>query len=183
MLVGSARRSSSGAAEHQENRAVPAERVVHARAHPAVMEALRVGRLVAWRKLAAGVSEHLSSETCCGDLSARGLCNRSLRSSSKPACRSSYLSTRAGPAPKYSLRPAADPRATILPGHAERAYNHVSRAAMLGALRERAELQPLLPYVSRTSSSSMQCRVFTRGWTPVGVVMTSCKVRAAKEIH
>ena len=103
MLVGSARRSSSGAAEHQENRALPAERVVHARAHPAVMEALRVGRLVAWRKLAAGVSEHLSSETCCGDLSARGLCNRSLRSSSKPACRSS-LTSAPGPGRHQSTR-------------------------------------------------------------------------------
>jgi len=62
---------------------------------------------------------------------------------------SSRLVSAPGPALKPSPASTAtevDPRATILAVDAAGAYDHVACAAMLEALRERAELHPL-PYV------------------------------------
>ena len=115
-----------------------------------VLDALRVGRVVALRKPNGRVRALVIGDVL------RRLVGRVLAQAFaqqiQDACMPFQygLSTRTGTeAVARVLRAATEvnPRTTVLSVDAVGAYDHVSRGAMLGAVLERPALQPLLPYV------------------------------------
>ena len=114
-----------------------------------VLAAVRVGRLVALRKPNGRVRALV-----VGDVFRR-LVARTLAQHYAAALQTACmpfqfgLSTRAGTEALFKLLQVAtecNSRATVLSVDAVGAFDHVSRQAMLEALRSRPELEPLLPF-------------------------------------
>ena len=131
-------------------------RLARAELPPAVLEGLRVGRLVALRKPNGRVRALVVGDAF-RRLVGRVLA-RHFASQFQDACMPHQygLSTRTGTeAVSRLLRAATEtcPRATMLSVDAVGAFDHVSRGAMLGALLARRELHSLLPFARQFYSS------------------------------
>ena len=126
-----------------------AVRLANADVPPDVLQGIRVGRFVALTKPNGRVRALVVGDVL------RRLVGRVIAQHFAPhlqqACMPHQfgLSTRAGTEAVCRLLRAATeacPRATVLSVDAVGAFDHVSRAAMLGALHARPQLQPLLPF-------------------------------------
>ena len=124
-------------------------RLANAEVPPAVVDGIRVARLVVLRKPNGRVRA-----LAVGDV-LRRLVGRVLAQHFAPhfqqACMPHQygLSTRTGAEAVSRLRRAATeacPRVTVLSVDAVGAFDHVARGSILDALHSRRELQPLLPY-------------------------------------
>eukprot|EP00439_Symbiodinium_sp_Y106_P057028 s4895_g8.t1 len=125
-----------------------AERLANADVPEQVLQALRLGRMVALRKPNGRVRALVVGDVFRG-LVARALAQH-FAGAFQEACLPYQfgLGTRAGTEGLYKLLQTAtelDPRATVLSIDAVGAYDHVSRQAMLEGLRSRPALEPLLP--------------------------------------
>ena len=134
-----------------------AERLANADVPEQVLQALRLGRMVALRKPNGRVRALVVGDVFRG-LVARALAQH-FAGAFQEACLPYQfgLGTRAGTEGLYKLLHTAtelDPRATVLSIDAVGAYDHVSRQAMLEGLRSRPALVPLLPFARQFYGSA-----------------------------
>ena len=142
-----------------------------------VLDALRVGRVIALRKPNGRVRALV-----IGDVLRRlvgRVLAQALAQQIQDACMPFQygLSTRAGTeAVARVLRAATEvnPRTTVLSVDAVGAYDHVSRGAMLSAVLERPALQPLLPYV-RQFYATVSIHIFGRTPTAASTTLPKAK--------